>query len=168
MDYIHEISIRIDAAIARSRLNAFAQMMNIDRSDRLATISGSLSHLAKGFYLIGTGPSTNGIYPICIDEINIGRKEMPGEKPCDISINCHVNDNIYYSPFEVSKAHAKIVRIKDGKDIQHHLIDLYSTCGTFLNSERLDPDGAPRMLKHMDLISLGSLNISTYLFVEIL
>jgi pSer/pThr/pTyr-binding forkhead associated (FHA) protein len=46
------------------------------------------------------------------------------------------------------------------------LVDLHSTCGTFVNEVLIDPNGAGIVLRHGDVISLGPSQASTYLYYK--
>ena len=107
---ITELADSIDRAIIQSRLNTVAIMMMVDRSARLAHITGVLERLKPGAYLIGTGPSTVGIIPLSVDEVVIGRAAVPGEEPSDVVTDYQVTDTMFLGPHEVSRVHAKIRR----------------------------------------------------------
>ena len=63
--------------------------------------------------------------------------------------------------------HAKVVRQANQFGAQHVLIDLDSTCGTFVNGAPVDPHGNGVILRHGDVISLGPSQTSTYIFYQV-
>jgi pSer/pThr/pTyr-binding forkhead associated (FHA) protein len=64
-------------------------------------------------------------------------------------------DTLYFVPREISRTHAKVVRQTGSFGVRHVLIDLNSTCGTFVNEVPVDPNGPGVILDHGDIISLG-------------
>lgn len=167
MSVLGDLTKRIEGVIIQSRLNAMATMLVTDRADRLKRIEQSLRRLKPGAYLIGTGPSTVGIYPLTVDEVVLGRRAMPGETSVDIVVDYEVNDTIYLAPHETSRAHAKIVRQPSATGVAFRLLDLGSTCGTFVNSEAIKDMDAGRVLASGDTIALGPTHTSTYVFAVI-
>ena len=164
MSELDPILIKLDQAIIQSRLNAFGLMLSSDRSQRLATVAQALQQLRPGAHLLGTGPSTVGIVPLSVDEVVLGRAATPLEEPTDVVVDCAVADTLYFAPQEVSRTHAKIVRRSSDEFL---VVDLGSTCGTFVNGERVDPESEGYPLSHGDVLSLGSAQVSTYLFWQI-
>ncbi|GAH35396.1 unnamed protein product, partial [marine sediment metagenome] len=63
-----------------------------------------------------------------------------------------------------SRTHAKIIRKVSNSDVQFIVIDLESTCGTFVNGSRVEPGDEGITLSHGDIVSLGPSQISTYVF----
>jgi hypothetical protein len=164
---LQDVAESLDQAIVKSRLNSLAVMMMTDRSERLSRITAALAKLRRGAYLIGTGPSTVGIIPLTVEEVVLGRCATPLEVPADTVVDYEVSDAMYLGPHEVSKVHAKIVRKETTGGWQYSVCDLGSTCGTFVNGERLGaPDGG-QVLSHGDVISLGGSHTSTYLLIII-
>lgn len=157
---IDPLVVKLDKIISLSRLNELAVMLGMDRAERLARISMALSRLHAGAYLLGTGPSTVGIIPLSVDEVVLGRAATPPEEPTETVIDYAVNDTLYFTPHEVSRAHAKIVRRGD----RFFAVDLGSRGGTFLNGERVNPEGGGQPLSHGAVLSLGPSQISTYVF----
>jgi pSer/pThr/pTyr-binding forkhead associated (FHA) protein len=49
-------------------------------------------------------------------------------------------------------------------DFEYWLLDMGSTCGTYLNDQRVPPEGEGCLLSHGDVVSLGRSRVSTYLF----
>ena len=166
MDDLTALADRIDQQIVKSRLNAVASVMMTDRTARVEVIGKTLALLGPGAYLLGTGPSTSGIYPLSVDEAILGRSATPAEEPRDVAVDFLVSDAVYFSPQEVSRVHAKIVRKNAEAGPQYRLFDLNSTRGTFVNGDIMGGSANGRALKSGDVISLGSGNVSTYVFFE--
>ena len=166
MSELDPILGRLDRLIAQSRLNAVALMLATDRLARLTSMDRVLSQLPPGQYLLGAGPSTVGIIPLSVEEIVLGRAATPIEEPTSTVIDYAVADTMYFGPQEVSRAHAKIMRIQESDGLQCSVVDLGSTCGTFVNGEQVDTDGPGRELGHGDILSLGPSQISTYVYYD--
>jgi pSer/pThr/pTyr-binding forkhead associated (FHA) protein len=162
MAEIDPIVVKLDQLINMSRLRELALILNTDRVDRLARILAALSRLKTGAYLLGTGPSTGGIIPLTVDEVVLGRTATPGEEPSQAVIDYAVTDTLYFGPWETSRLHAKITRVDDTSDMEYRVLDLESSCGTYVNGEPVDKQG--RSLSHGDVLSLGPSQVSTYLF----
>ena len=160
---IDPIILRIDQLISLSRLNELAAIISTDRADRLVRIMAAIKQLKPGAYLLGTGPATTGIIPLTVDEVVIGRAATPLEKPSDGIADYAVADTVYFGPRETSRLHARIVRRWRESAPTYVLRDMGSTCGTFVNGRRLEDDGG-HVLAHGDVISLGSSQVSTYVF----
>ena len=163
MAEIDPIFLKIDKLISISRLKEIAFIIGTDVTERIAKISTVLERLRDGAYLLGTGPSTVGIIPLTVDEIVLGRSATTLEKPSDVLIDYAASDTLYFMPREVSRAHAKIVRKQNDSDIEYWLMDMDSTCGTFVNTSQVDSQKGV-LLSHGDVVSLGPSMISTYLF----
>jgi pSer/pThr/pTyr-binding forkhead associated (FHA) protein len=73
------------------------------------------------------------------------------------------DDTRYFSPNEVSRAHAKVVK-RAGR---LYAVDLSSTNGTFVNETRVPPRIEGVALEHGDILSLGPSRVSTYMFFEV-
>ena len=164
MDEIDPILLKLDKLISLSRLKEIAYIVGTDLADRLATMKVVLKQLRPGAYLLGTGPSTVGIIPLTVDEVVLGRSATILEKPEDTVIDFAAADTVYFVPREVSRTHAKVVRKRSGSDVQFIAMDLESTCGTFVNGSRVEPGNEGITLSHGDILSLGSSQISTYVF----
>jgi pSer/pThr/pTyr-binding forkhead associated (FHA) protein len=163
MGDIDPIILKVDQLISLSRLNELAAIMNTDRADRLVSIMKALKQLKAGAYLLGTGPATTGIIPLTVEEVVIGRAATPLEKPSDGIADYAVADTLYFGPRETSRLHAKVVRRWKESVPLYVLMDMGSTCGTFVNGKRLEGDSG-RPLAHGDVISLGASQVSTYVF----
>jgi len=161
---IDPIILKIEQIISLSRLNELAAIMNTDRADRLVRIMKALKQLKAGAYLLGTGPATTGIIPLTVEEVVIGRAATPLEKPSDGIADYAVADTMYFGPRETSRLHAKVVRRWKESAPFYVLMDMGSTCGTFVNGKRLEGD-IGRPLAHGDVISLGASQVSTYVFL---
>ncbi len=163
MAKVDPIILKIDQLISLSRLNELAAIMNTDRSDRLAHIMAAMQQLRPGAYLLGTGPATTGIIPLTVEEVVIGRAATPVEKPSDGIADYAVADTVYFGPRETSRLHAKVLRRWRESIPTFVLLDMGSTCGTFVNGQRLEGDSG-HVLAHGDVVSLGASQVSTYVF----
>ena len=76
---------------------------------------------------------------------------------------------------EVSRLHAKLVRNGNGSHVLYRLIDMRSTCGTYLNGDPIPvPDDlggsseeeCARALKSGDFFSLGPSAVNLFLFFQ--
>jgi len=164
MAEIDPIFIKLDQLITLSRLNHLATMMSTDRTSRLSQMAAALERLRPGAYLLGTGPATASIIPLTVDEIVLGRAATPLETPSDVVVDCMANDTLYFSPCEVSRAHAAIRRRADRSGAEYVACDLQSSRGTYVNGQRLDPESSGISLAHGDVLSLGPSNANTYMF----
>ena len=90
-------------------------------------------------------------------------QSTPLEEPSDGVVDYAVADTLYFGPRETSRLHAKIVRRWKESAPMYALMDLASTCGTFVNGRCLEGD-VGHSLTHGDVISLGSSQVSTYVF----
>jgi pSer/pThr/pTyr-binding forkhead associated (FHA) protein len=160
------ILLEIDKLIRLSRLKEIEFIMGTDRAERLREIRGALRRLRPGNYLLGTGPSTVGIIPLNGREVVLGRRPTVVEDPGESMPDYSATDTLYFVPREVSRAHARVTTQVVGADTQHVLVDLHSTCGTFINDAQVDPNGIGVILKHGDIISLGPSRTSTYVYYE--
>jgi hypothetical protein len=160
------ILLEIDKLIRLSRLKEIEFIMDTDRAKRLREIRGALRRLRPGSYLLGTGPSTVGIIPLDGREVVLGRRPTVLEDPCESIADYSATDTLYFVPREVSRAHARVTMQFVGADTQHILLDLHSTCGTFVNDAQVDPNGIGVILRHGDVVSLGPSRTSTYVYYE--
>jgi len=158
------VLLRLDKLITTSRLKDIAYIVDTDIVQRLSKMSKVFESLRPGAYLLGSGPSTVGIIPLSVEEVTIGRSATIFEEPSDTLIDYHVTDMTYFTPREVSKAHAKIIRNQTEDGCEFHVVDLDSTCGTFVNGEQVLSESDGTILSHGDVISLGSSMVSTYMF----
>ena len=94
----------------------------------------------------------------------LGRAATILEKPADTVIDFAATDTLYFVPREVSRTHAKVVRKIIDSNVEFLLVDLTSTCGTYINGTRIDSGEEGVLLSHGDVISLGPSLISTYIF----
>jgi hypothetical protein len=167
---------KIEKLSVRSRLQDLAVHVTEGEANRLMKIYTVLEKLDPGVYLIGAGPYTQGVYSLMCDEIVIGRMATALEKALDVPIDILVNDAVTLTPREVSRVHCIIYR-KDGVTKHDYwLMDRGSTCGTYLNGERLhapasssseDTTQASRTLSDGDAITLGPSGINSFLFIDL-
>ncbi|UCD48525.1 MAG: FHA domain-containing protein [Phycisphaerales bacterium] len=165
---IDPLLLSIDRLICLSRLKEIEFIMNSDQADRVREIQTALRRLPPGQYLLGTGPSTVGIVPLNRREIVLGRPPTVLERPQQSVADYWATDTLYFVPREVSRAHVKIIAQPCPDGICHLLVDLGSTCGTFINQVRVNPDGPGVLLEHGDIVSLGPSRTSTYVYYDAL
>ena len=135
----------------------------------------TLLRLPSGFYLLGLGPYNAGLVKLDFDELLIGR-----EVPEYIGVGMPVTGFRVSSPdaflnTEVSRLHAKVIRHKSGDTPYYLLVDMRSTCGTYLNGdaipvpddlEGISEDDCARPLRSGDFFSLGPSAVNLFLFFE--
>lgn len=167
MTEIDPILLKLDKQISLSRLKELAFIVSTDLRERLSKMAKVLKQLSPGVYLLGTGPSTVGIIPLVTDEVVLGRSATILEEPPDVAIDHIAADTLYFVPREVSRTHAKVMRRRIGSDVQYTVRDLESTCGTFVNGIRVDPNDGGFPLSHGDVLSLGPSQTSTYIFYTV-
>ena len=165
MAELETLLLKLDWLITMARLNEMALIVQTDRGERLGRMLATLRRLKPGAYLLGTGPSTTGIIPLTVDEIVLGRIATPVETPAETVIDYAVADTLYFGPRETSRVHAKVVRTGQRGAAEFQVVDLNSTCGTYVNEERVGGDG--HALEHGDVLSLGPSQVNTYLFFVI-
>jgi hypothetical protein len=167
---------RVEKLSVAARLHDIAIQMGEGEASRIAKIFAVLERLDPGVYLIGAGPYTQGVFSLMCDEVVIGRLATPLEEPLDVPVDVHVNDGVTLTPREVSRVHCAIYRRRAAKSHDYWLVDRGSTCGTYLNGEKLDspttgfPEHvapASRSLADGDVISLGSSGVNNFLFVDL-
>jgi pSer/pThr/pTyr-binding forkhead associated (FHA) protein len=167
------------AAICREALESRQRdvMSFVDNgmSGMSARLEKTLIRLAGGYYLLGLGPYNAGLVRLDFEELLIGR-----EVPEFIGVGMPVSGFRVSSPdaflnTEVSRLHAKLVR-RVATDGPHYLlVDMRSTCGTYLNGDPVpQPDdlgGASeedcaRPLTSGDFFSLGPSAVNLFLFFQ--
>lgn len=166
MGEIDPILLEIDKLIRVSRLREIEFIMSTDAGERVREISAALERLGTGEYLLGTGPSTVGIVPLNAHDIVLGRPPTILEGPSEPAADYCAVDTLYFVPREVSRLHARVVRQTGSLGARHVVVDLHSTCGTFVNGLPVDPNGAGVVLRHGDVISLGPSQTSTYIYYQ--
>src|ERR1700674_72588 len=95
----------------------------------------TLLRLPSGSYLLGLGPYNAGLVKLDFEELLIGR-----EVPEFIGVGMPVSGFRVSSPdaflnTEVSRLHAKLVRRTSFSSAEYLLVDMRSTCGTYLNGD---------------------------------
>ncbi|HEX4440532.1 MAG TPA: FHA domain-containing protein [Thermoanaerobaculia bacterium] len=162
-----------EALESRQRdLGAFVDNGMAGMSTRLEK---TLLRLPPGYFLLGLGPYNAGLVKLDeFDELLIGR-----EVPEYIGVGMPVSGFRVSSPeaflnVEVSRLHAKVFR-KGESTARYLLVDMRSTCGTYLNG---DPIPAPddlggvseedcaRPLTSGDFFSLGPSAVNLFLFFQ--
>jgi len=167
VDDISPLLLSIDKLIRLSRLKELEFIMSSDQAMRVKEIEAALRCLTPGQYLLGTGPSTTGIIPLDTGEIVLGRPPTVVEHPSVSTADHWATDTLYFVPREVSRTHTKIVTHTAECSTQHWLIDLNSTCGTFINQTQIDPGRPGVLLTHGDIISLGPSRTNTYVYYRV-
>ena len=171
-----QLASTLDDLAVTGRLQDLALFTVEGRSDRAAKIGQVLSTLDAGVYLLGAGPYSQAIVPLRCDETVMGRLATPLEPILDKAVDVFVNDAVGLLPREVSRVHCAVYRREGVQSHDYWLIDKGSSCGTFLNGERLDQASsdaeqelmrASRPLAHGDVISLGLSKINTFLFADL-
>jgi hypothetical protein len=161
---VDPVFVKMDELSSMSRLQDVAFLLGADRSARIERMLRVCSRLDPGAYLLGFGPSNGGVLPLTVDEVVLGRLPTPGEQVPASVVDYAVNDSIWLGPREVSRVHARIVRMTEGKTVRHRLEDLQSTTGTFLNGRALTAGGEGEILTHGDVISLGPSRVTSFVF----
>ncbi|MBL7188829.1 MAG: FHA domain-containing protein [Phycisphaerae bacterium] len=167
MPAVDPILLEIDKLITGSRLQEVAFIAETDINERICKMDTVLKELRPGAYLLGTGSTTVGIIPLTVDEVALGRSATTLEKPIDAIIDYTATDTMYFAPREVSRSHAKVIRRIIGSKLEYVVVDMKSTCGTFVNGMRVDPEGDGVVLLHGDVLSLGPSQMSTYMFYTV-
>ena len=158
------VLLKLDKLISMSRLKDIAFIVDIDIGLRISKMASAIGQLRAGAYLLGSGPSTVGIIPLSVDEIMLGRSSTILEEPVETLIDYTISDTTYFTPREVSRVHAKIVRENDEEGAAFYIVDLGSTFGTYVNHDKIHKDEKSKLLGHGDIISLGPSMVSTYMF----
>jgi pSer/pThr/pTyr-binding forkhead associated (FHA) protein len=135
----------------------------------------TLIRLPDGHYLLGLGPYNAGLVRLDFEELLIGR-----EVPEFIGVGMPVSGFRVSSPdaflnTEVSRLHAKLVR-RIATDGPHYLlVDMRSTCGTYLNGDPvpkpddlggISEEDCARRLVSGDFFSLGPSAVNLFLFFQ--
>lgn len=175
-NHTKELALKIARLTLTSRLQdllLFAQDGDLQRS---AGIFNVLDRLDPGPYLVGAGPYTQGVYLLKGDDTVLGRLATPLEQPKGEAIDIFVNDAPSFLPREVSRVHAVILRMQKGSASEFSILDRGSTCGTYVNGDKLQPSPATniddlgsisRRLKHGDVISLGASHVNLFMFLDL-
>lgn len=164
MNDIDPVLLKIDKLISLSRLREIASIIDTDIITRISKMAAALKELRPCAYLLGTGPTTSAIIPLTVDEVVLGRSATILEDSVDFVIDYEVADTPHFVPREVSRVHAKIVKTTSELGLEYRIVDLKSTCGTFINGNKVDTNDEGVKLVHGDIISLGPSMISTYVF----
>ena len=162
------------SAICREALESRQRDVMSFVDNGMAGLSGRLEktllRLPAGYYLLGLGPYNAGLVRLDFDELLIGR-----EVPEFIGVGMPVSSPDAFLNTEVSRLHAKLFRLLLGLAPEYRLVDMRSTCGTYLNG---DPIPAPddlagvseqdcsRPLRSGDFFSLGPSAVNLFLFFQ--
>jgi pSer/pThr/pTyr-binding forkhead associated (FHA) protein len=140
-----------------------------------ARLEKTIFRLPSGHYLLGLGPYNAGLVKLDFDELILGR-----EVPEFIGVGMPVSGFRVSSPdaflnTEVSRIHAKVVRRVAASDFSYRLVDLRSTCGTYLNGDAIpvpdelagiSEDDVAAPLTSGDFFSLGPSAVNLFLFFQ--
>jgi hypothetical protein len=171
-----KLSHRFEKLSVTARLQDTAYFMRSDEATRIQLVQAVLERLDPGVYLVGAGPHTQGVYSLMSDEIVVGRLATVLETPLGQAIDVFVNDAATLTPREVSRLHCAIYRRQGVVSHDYWLIDRGSTCGTFLNGQKLEApktqeeDEIRRVSQSLsdgDVISLGSSLVNTFIFADL-
>lgn len=167
---------KLEKLTVAARLQDLAVHVTEGEATRQLKIYAVLEKLDPGVFLVGAGPYTQGVFSLMSDEVVLGRLATPLEHPVDIAIDVFVNDAVTLTPREVSRVHCVIYRRDGVTKHDYWLMDRRSTCGTYLNGEKLpspksdspeDVAQASRTLTDGDVVGLGPSGINSFLFVDL-
>ncbi len=158
-----------------SRQRDLSSFVDNGMSGMSQRLEKTLLRLPSGYFLLGLGPYNAGLVKLDFDELLIGR-----EVPEFIGVGMPVTGFRVSSPdaflnTEVSRIHAKVSRRMGGEWIEYRLVDLRSTCGTYLNGDAIPvPDelagvseeDCARPLRSGDFFSLGPSAVNLFLFFQ--
>ena len=167
------------SAICREALESRQRDVMSFVDNGMAGMSGRLEKtllkLPSGHFLLGLGPYNAGLVKLDFDELLLGR-----EVPEYIGVGMPVSGFRVSSPDaflndEVSRLHAKVIRRLQGEGPTYRLVDMRSTCGTYLNGDPIPvPDDlggvseedCARPLRSGDFFSLGPSAVNLFLFFQ--
>jgi len=167
------------SAICREALESRQRDVMSFVDNGMAGMSGRLEKtllkLPSGHFLLGLGPYNAGLVKLDLDELLLGR-----EVPEYIGVGMPVSGFRVSSPdaflnVEVSRLHAKVIRRLQGEGPTYRLVDMRSTCGTYLNGDPIPvPDDlggvseedCARPLRSGDFFSLGPSAVNLFLFFQ--
>ena len=167
------------SAICREALESRQRdvMTFVDNGMRGMTsrLEKTLLRLPSGHYLLGLGPYNAGLVKLDFEELLLGR-----EVPEFIGVGMPISGFRVSSPdaflnTEVSRVHAKVVRRGSNVERAYRLVDLHSTCGTYLNGEAIpvpdelagvSEDDVAAPLRSGDFFSLGPSAVNLFLFFQ--
>src|SRR5205085_2773182 len=127
------------SAICREALESRQRDVMSFVDNGMAGMSGRLEktllRLPSGHYLLGLGPYNAGLVKLDFDELLIGR-----EVPEFIGVGMPVSGFRVSTPeaflnVEVSRLHAKVFRRGTESHREYRLVDMRSSCGTYLNGD---------------------------------
>ena len=171
-----KLALKVEQLSIGARLSDLAVFMTDGESSRVHKVYAVVEKLDPGVYLIGSGPYSQGVFSLMTDEVVIGRQATPLEQILDLPVDIFVNDAATLTPREVSRVHCCIYRAQGTFQFDYFLFDRGSTCGTYLNAEKLDPPTnasedeirrVSRTLSPGDVISLGPSGINTFVFADL-
>src|ERR1700739_3958375 len=134
-EHLARLFDKLSVAARLSDAGLFMRDGEAIRSRRVMTV---LEKLDPGVYLLGSGPYTQGVYSLMCDEVVLGRLASVLEAPLDKPVDVFVNDAANLTPREVARVHCSIYRRQGVVNHDYWLIDRGSTCGSFLNDQKLE------------------------------
>jgi pSer/pThr/pTyr-binding forkhead associated (FHA) protein len=173
---LRKLSHRFEKLSVTARLQDTAYFMRGDEATRIQLVQAVLERLDPGVYLVGAGPYTQGVYSLMSEEIVVGRVATVLENSLGHAVDVFVNDAATLTPREVSRVHCAIYRQQGVVSHDYWLIDRGSTCGTFLNGQKLEAPKSQhedeirrvsQSLSDGDVISLGSSLVNTFMFADL-
>lgn len=171
-----KLASKIEQLSIGARLSDLAVFMNDGEASRVQKVSAVVERLDPGVYLIGSGPYSQGVFSLMAGEVVIGRQATPLETVLDLPVDIFVNDAATLTPREVSRVHCCIYRAQGTFQHDYFIVDRASTCGTYLNGDKLESPGpsdadeigrVSRSLNASDVISLGPSGINTFVFADL-
>jgi pSer/pThr/pTyr-binding forkhead associated (FHA) protein len=168
----------IFSAICREALESRQRDVSSFADAGLRTISERFQRrilkLDDGYYMLGLGPYNAGLVKLDFDELLLGR-----EVPEFIGVGMPVGGFRVSAPeaflnVEVSRVHAKIRRNGTRQEPSYAIVDMRSTCGTYVNGDEIpkpDIEGATEddcahPLRSGDFFSLGPSAVNLFLFFQ--
>jgi pSer/pThr/pTyr-binding forkhead associated (FHA) protein len=169
----------IYSAICREALESRQRDVMSFVDNGMAGMTGRLEKtllkLPAGHFLLGLGAYNAGLVKLDFDELLLGR-----EVPEYIGVGMPVSGFRVSSPdaflnVEVSRLHAKVIRRLHGESPSYRLVDMRSTCGTYLNGDPIPvPDDlggvseedCAQPLRSGDFFSLGPSAVNLFLFFQ--
>jgi pSer/pThr/pTyr-binding forkhead associated (FHA) protein len=171
-DKLKALALNVARLAGSTRLQDFSFLVQEGELLRGTSVLTVLERLDSGTYLIGAGPYTQGIHLLRADETVLGRLATPLEEMKNEAVDIFVNDAPAFVPREVSRVHAVIIRSVES----YWILDRGSTCGTYVNGEKLeqqpphsfeDVAALGRELSHGDIISLGPSHANVFVFASL-
>ena len=78
-----KLADKVDRLARTARLQDLSLLLAQSDAERITRIAAVFQGLDAGTYLIGSGPYTQGVYSVMVDEVVLGRLATPLEEPLD-------------------------------------------------------------------------------------